>query len=81
MCGFIKFWHYPSKSCLTTITDKQIEPLNIDFNPGFDKFAVCGYGEAINLYDYQTKKLIRTLESRYNFITNYFSLSRDSTLM
>lgn len=66
VCGYIKYWHYPSKSCIYTISDKITEPLHIDFNSNYDKFAVCGYNESINVYDNVTKKLIRTLESSHS---------------
>ena len=62
--GFVKFWHYPSKSCIYTIRDKLVEPLAIDLNSRCDKIAVAGYSCHINVYDLPTKKLIATLESR-----------------
>ncbi len=62
--GYIKYWHYPSKSCVYTIYDKETEPLVTDFNMNFDIMAVGGYSNQIGLYDVPTKKLIRTLESK-----------------
>ena len=62
--GFIKYWHYPSKSCIYTIVDRATQPLTIAFNKTFDKLAVAGYSDQIKVYDVATKKLINTLESR-----------------
>ena len=62
--GFVKYWHYPSKSCIYTIVDKITQPLTIDFNRSFDKLAVGGYNDQIRVYDVATKKLTNILESR-----------------
>ncbi len=62
--GYIKFWHYHSQSCLSTIVDNEIQPLNLDLNFNCDRLAVSGYSGYINVYDVATKKLINTLESR-----------------
>ncbi len=62
--GFIKFWHYPSKTCMYTIRDNITQPLNLDINAANTKFAVSGYKDFISIYDIATKKLINTLESR-----------------
>ncbi len=69
MAGFVKIWHYPTKSCLYTIHDKQIEPLTIDFNKSCDRMAVGGYHEKIKIYDLHTKALVNTLENKYTFFT------------
>ena len=62
--GYIKFWHYPSQSCLFTIVDSMLEPLCVDYNYNCDKIAVSGYNTYINVYDVATKKLLNRLESR-----------------
>lgn len=63
VAGYIKYWHYPSKSCIYTINAKHIEPLITDFNHTFDVMAVGGYASQLSLYDVATKKLIQTLEN------------------
>lgn len=62
--GYIKFWHYPSKSCIYTIVDNDTQPLTIDFNRNFDSLAVGGYNERIKIFDVATKKLVNVLENR-----------------
>ncbi len=62
--GYIKYWHYPSKSCIYTITDKELQPLTIDFNKRFETMIIGGYNEKIRVYDVATKKLISTLENK-----------------
>lgn len=64
MAGYIKFWHYPSKSCIYTITDKELQPLTLDFNVKYTNLVVGGYDEKIRVYDVATKKLINTLENK-----------------
>ena len=64
MTGFIKFWHYPSKSCIYTIIDNVTQPLTMDFNYTFETLAVGGYNDEIKIYDVATKKLTNTLERR-----------------
>jgi COMPASS component SWD3 len=61
--GFVKFWHYPSKSCLYTIVDSFTEPLCLDLNFNNSKLTIGGYNSALSVYDISTKKLISTLES------------------
>lgn len=66
MSGFIKYWHWPSKSCIRTIRDtKEIQPLTIDLNRSFNKMVVGGYLEKLHVYDVETEQIIRTLENKF----------------
>lgn len=62
--GFVKFWHWPSKSCIYTIVDKETQPLSIGFNRFFDRLVVGGYLEKLKVFDVETKKQIATLENK-----------------
>ncbi|KAF6028042.1 hypothetical protein EB796_013629 [Bugula neritina] len=61
--GFVKFWHYPSSKCLQTISENPPKQcLCSSFSAMGDRLAVGGADPAINIYDTQTKELIRALE-------------------
>ncbi|CAF0882476.1 unnamed protein product [Brachionus calyciflorus] len=61
--GYIKYWYYPTKMCIFTITDKELSPLTIDFNNTFTRLAIGGYDSKVKVYDVDTKKLVNVLES------------------
>jgi len=64
--GFVKFWHYPSSKCLQTISENPPKQcLCSSFSAMGDRLAVGGADPAINIYDTQTKELIRALEPRW----------------
>ncbi|RNA38513.1 WD repeat-containing 5-like [Brachionus plicatilis] len=67
--GFIKYWHYPTKSCIFTIFDKELMPLSIGFNSSFTRMTAGGYDCKIKVYDVDTKKQINCLESGDNGTT------------
>ena len=70
MTGYIKFWHYPSKSCIYTLFDDVTQPLTMDFNMTYETLAVAGYNDEIKIYDVATKKLVNTLERSSSTQTN-----------
>lgn len=67
--GLVKYWHYTSGNCLTTIkeqkppldnTDRQT--LSLAISPKADSFLTCGADPQINHYDIETKKLLNAFE-------------------
>ena len=66
--GMVKFWHYPSSSCLHTIHEDR-QTLAAAFNPIGGRFITGGANAIIQLYDADTKTAIRSLQPRWGLAT------------
>jgi WD40 repeat protein len=60
--GMVKFWHYPSSSCVHTINEPNKTTLASSINSIASKFLTAGSDTIINLYDMETKTLVNQLE-------------------
>ncbi|KAK0054963.1 nuclear distribution protein nudF-like isoform X1 [Biomphalaria pfeifferi] len=59
--GHIKFWHYTSGMCLSTINEvRQILALTV--NPEGTHILTAGAESQINMYDLETRKKVATME-------------------
>lgn len=61
--GMIKFWHFTSGKCLSTINDpEKCQILTIGISPQNDRFCYTGDDPRIHVHDLQTQQQIVTLE-------------------
>uniref|UniRef100_A0A0L8GIA9 Uncharacterized protein n=2 Tax=Octopus bimaculoides TaxID=37653 RepID=A0A0L8GIA9_OCTBM len=57
--GMVKLWHYPTATCLATISEKR-QTLSIEVNPDRTKLLTTGSDALIHVYDLETRQLINT---------------------
>lgn len=66
--GKIKTWHSTSGKKLHFMEEKDNPLMCIDINQDCNKFAVAGHSKVVNLYDDETKSLIKSFKPAFNEI-------------
>ncbi|XP_050409930.1 WD repeat-containing protein 38 isoform X2 [Patella vulgata] len=59
--GNIKYWHYTSGKCLSTVNEKR-QTLALALNPDGSHLVSAGADPGMHIYDVETKQRIKTLE-------------------